>query len=234
MPQLDLVPIEGASHGNSDGRTRRARASWTPRGLPAIQRAEVDAAARKRPTSLSAYDLYLRALPCLHRMTGDGLEEALELLYRALALEPAYSAAAAVAAVIRGYRIAAGRAHHSADLEERLRLIRLAVETDPNDLDVLGHCSRQLAFGGADFDGATEMADRAASMYPNSAFAWNQRGWVYMYCARPGEAVDFFRRAIGLAPATRCNMTCFVDWLSSLSNSPATVRRSKQPAGASD
>jgi len=80
---------------------------------PAIQRAEIDAAARKRPTSLSAYDLYLRALPCLHRMTSDGLAEALELLYRALALDAGYSAAAALAAVIRGYRIAAGFAHHT-------------------------------------------------------------------------------------------------------------------------
>src|SRR6476619_5211772 len=44
------------------------------------------------------------------------------------------------------------------------------------------------------------MVDRAASMYPNSAFAWNQRGWVYMYCARQAEAVEFFRRAIRLSP----------------------------------
>ena len=151
------------------------------------------------------------------------------------ALDPAYSAAAALAAVIRGYRIAAGRAHHGADFEERLRLIRLAVETDPNDLDVLGHCARQLAFAGADFDGATEMADRAASMYPNSAFAWNQRGWVYMYCARPAEAVEFFRRAIRLSPRDPMQYDMlFVDWLSSLFNSPATMRRSRLPAGGFD
>src|SRR3954463_8188506 len=51
-----------------------------------------------------------------------------------------------------------------------------------------------------DFVGATEMADRAASMYPNSAFAWDQRGWVYMYCDRPAEAVKFFQKAIRLSP----------------------------------
>ena len=51
---------------------------------PAIQEAEIHAAARRRPTSLTAYDLYLRALPRYRSMTREGLEEALELVYRAL------------------------------------------------------------------------------------------------------------------------------------------------------
>jgi len=134
-------------------------------------------------------------------MTRDGLDEALELLYQALALDPRYSAAAALAGVILGYRRAGGLVRNSAgDVEEQLRLIRLAVDNDPDDLDVLGYCARQLAYTGTDFDGATEMVDRATSMYPNAAFAWDQRGWVYMYCARPSEGVEFFHKALGLSP----------------------------------
>ena len=178
---------------------------------PAIQEAEIHAAARRRPTSLTAYDLYLRALPRYRSMTREGLEEALELVYRALELDPRFSAAAAIAAVIRGYRWSGGFASATPeDLQEQVRLNRLAVDLDPNDPDVLGHCARNLAYTGADLDGATEMIDRATRLYPNSAFLWNQRGWVYMYGARPAEAVDFLARAMRISPrdAMHNDMLC--------------------------
>jgi tetratricopeptide (TPR) repeat protein len=91
-----------------------------------------------------------------------------------------------------------------------VRLNRLAVDLDPNDPDVLGHCARNLAYTGADLDGATEMIDRATRLYPNSAFLWNQRGWVYMYGARPAEAVDFLTRAMRISPrdAMHNDMLC--------------------------
>ncbi len=200
---------------------------------PAIQQAEIDAAVRKRPTSLSAYDLYLRALPGLHRMTREGLNEALELLYRALELDPKYSAAAALASSIRGYRRAAGIAPCTPeDIAEQLRLTKLAVDADPNDLDVLGHAARQLGYMGADFDSAMEMTDRATMLYPNSAFAWDQRGWVCMYCARPAEAVQSFHKAIRLSPRDPmqydmlCGMAFALIQLGRYDEAAETARRS--------
>ena len=65
---------------------------------PSLRQAEIERAKRKRPDSLDAYDLYLRALPHAQvAMPGDG-EKALLWLQKSLALEPDYAAAHALAA----------------------------------------------------------------------------------------------------------------------------------------
>ena len=57
---------------------------------PSIQRAEIERARRKRPDSLDAYDLYLRALPHAFANTPEDSDVALRILKEALSLEPAY------------------------------------------------------------------------------------------------------------------------------------------------
>src|SRR6185369_10045547 len=54
---------------------------------PKIFQIEIDLAAR-RPSNLSAYDLCLRAFPHLRSWTPGGLAEALQLLSRALEIDP--------------------------------------------------------------------------------------------------------------------------------------------------
>src|SRR6266849_1288437 len=61
---------------------------------PTVYKAEIDLAARRRPTNLSAYDLCLRAQPHFYSMTREGLAEALQLAHRALELDPRYGFAA--------------------------------------------------------------------------------------------------------------------------------------------
>jgi adenylate cyclase len=51
-----------------------------------------------------------------------------------------------------------------------------------------------------DFDTAREMVDRAVALNPNSALAWEQRGWTCAYAAQDEEAVRSFERAIRLSP----------------------------------
>ena len=51
---------------------------------PSVRRAEIDRARRKRPDSLDAYDLYLRALPHVHANTAAESEKALRLLDNSL------------------------------------------------------------------------------------------------------------------------------------------------------
>jgi adenylate cyclase len=168
---------------------------------PRLRQAEIEAAARKRPYSIAAYDLYLRALPHFHSMTREGLDEALRFLYQALEADPRYSAAAGLAALIRGYRTASGWAESPPqEIEESLRLARLAVDLDSNDPEALSCAGRMMGYAGRDYQGAVEMVDRATQLCPNSAFAWSNRGWTYVYAARPAEAVDFLQRAIRFSP----------------------------------
>jgi adenylate cyclase len=168
---------------------------------PRLLRAEVEIASRKRPANLSAYDLYLRALPRYHSMTREGFEEALRLLNRALELDPHYCAAAALIAVARVYGTAQGWiTNASEEMQEALRYARLALAIDPNDSDALSIAGRCMAYFGADFQAAMELSQRATQLCPNSASAWSQCGSACVYAARPTEAVHAYRRAMRLSP----------------------------------
>src|SRR4029079_10854908 len=60
---------------------------------PSMRRAEIDRVKRKRPDSLDAYDLVLRAQPDVDSGMPAQVTRALVLLERALALEPDYALA---------------------------------------------------------------------------------------------------------------------------------------------
>jgi adenylate cyclase len=44
------------------------------------------------------------------------------------------------------------------------------------------------------------LADRAVALNPNSYWAWNCRGWVYLVAGLPEEAIRSFERAIRMSP----------------------------------
>ena len=58
---------------------------------PNLRKAEIERVKRKRPESLDAYDLVLRALPFVHKWMPDGAATAIPLLQKALELEPSYA-----------------------------------------------------------------------------------------------------------------------------------------------
>jgi len=55
---------------------------------PTLRQAEIERAKRKRPDSLDAYDLYLRALPFAFAAMPQDADKALALLERAIEFEP--------------------------------------------------------------------------------------------------------------------------------------------------
>jgi TolB-like protein/DNA-binding winged helix-turn-helix (wHTH) protein len=65
---------------------------------PEVRRAEIERARRKRPESLDAYDLYLRALPHFRGTDPVTRGEAVRLLEASIALDPGLAAALAYAA----------------------------------------------------------------------------------------------------------------------------------------
>ena len=77
-----------------------------------------EAAKRKRPQDLSAYDLYLLGIEAKHRLTEESVEEAVRLLKQSLAVDPKFARAwtglAWAYQVLRGFvgghaRVTAGR-----------------------------------------------------------------------------------------------------------------------------
>src|SRR3546814_2331537 len=71
---------------------------------PSLRRAEIDRARRKPTEKLDAYDCYLRALPRFGTLTREGVGEALRLLDRAIAIDPQFALAKALAARCYAWR----------------------------------------------------------------------------------------------------------------------------------
>jgi adenylate cyclase len=168
---------------------------------PAIYKAEIDLAARRRPASLSAYDLYLRAQSNFFLMTREGVAEALQLSHRALELDPRYGLAAFVAGCCHMINIAQDWAPDlKRETEKATHFFRLALSIDENDPDVLATVGFAKSFLTDDFNTAAEMVDRAVALNPNSAHAWNHRGQAYLLGGQCAESVRSFERGIRLSP----------------------------------
>src|SRR5437879_10658523 len=65
---------------------------------PTLRHSEIERARRKRPDSLDAYDLYLRALPDAFAAMPEDADKALALLGKAIQLDPDFAAAHALIA----------------------------------------------------------------------------------------------------------------------------------------
>jgi adenylate cyclase len=66
---------------------------------PKLRQSEIERASRKPTANLTAYDFYLRALAQSYRYTEAGLADAVVLARQALAIDPSYTPAAAMADV---------------------------------------------------------------------------------------------------------------------------------------
>jgi adenylate cyclase len=168
---------------------------------PSIRRVEVERARSKRPETLAAYDLVMRAFPHLwaHRMAEN--PQAIAYLSRALELEPNYGLAAALGAWARGQQVAYNWAIDvAAERAEGERLIEVATQTvgdDPTALTALASAMMQL---GGDVGEALRLADKALALDPNHAWAWMRRGFGLVYTGRPEEGLAAFEQAARLSP----------------------------------
>jgi len=176
---------------------------------PKLLQTEIELAARRRPDNLSAYDLYLRAMPRFYSMTREGSAEALQLFNRALEIDSRFGVAATVAASCRQLNIIQGWAPDlKSENEEVARLLRVALGIDENDPEALATAGNLTLLSG-DLDAAKEMVDRAVALNSNSAFVWNQRGYLYQGSGQAEEAIRSFERAIRLSPLDPMNFMAF-------------------------
>jgi adenylate cyclase len=135
---------------------------------PKLLQTEIAIATRRRTESLTAYDLYLRALQQFSLSSREGVAEALRLTERALELEPRFDAAAAMAGICHMQRVLLGSAiDPQFERNEAVRLSRLALSIDDGDAEWLADAALISAFMVGDCESAIEMADRAVALNPN-------------------------------------------------------------------
>src|SRR4029077_6486339 len=139
--------------------------------------AEIARSRRKRPENLDAYDLVLRAYPSVWSLERAANKAALKLLDQAIAIEPDYQLALALAAWCHAQQSVY---NWTMDLDaarsETLRLARAAAALggeDPTVMTVLRAAHTIVR----NYEIAGRMLEKALTLDPNSAWAWNRSGW---------------------------------------------------------
>ncbi len=172
---------------------------------PQIRKAELDRARRKRPDNLQAYDLYLQALPTMqagHRRQQDEYSKVLEVLYRAIALDPGFAPALAATAWAHERRLTRG---HPAppgidDAAEAIALADRAVAADPDDAMVLAIAGVLYVTIRDDNAGGLGLIRRAAAFNPNSLLVANIAGYAFFHAGEFDESIEHYLRGRRLSP----------------------------------
>jgi adenylate cyclase len=177
---------------------------------PSIRIAEIERSRRKRPQDLGSYDYTMRAMPHVWALEKDEAAKALDLLEKALAIDPNYPLALSLAGWCHAQRsvynwvedIAASQAKARAMAERAAELSG----DDPIILAILGAVHTFVR----NFGTARVLLDRAVALDPNAAWAWSRLGWVETYSDRPQEAIGHFERALRLSPLDPMNFNNYV------------------------
>ena len=170
---------------------------------PTLQAAEIRYSIERPTEDLTAYDLYLRARAVASSYEREHLAQALDLLGQAIAREPRYGPALAVAATYRVDLENYDWADHRAEEENRraaVDLAREALRVAADDPGVLGRAAIVLGRFGEDIDAALALIDRALVLNPSFAFGWYWSGWLRLFAGQADLAIEHFETSMRLNP----------------------------------
>ena len=167
---------------------------------PEMARLEREAAVRRLPVNLGAWDCYQRGLFHLWGFTEPGMKEAEAMFRRAIELDPGFARAhGGLAYVLLQETVVGDRDAREDRLEEALRASRAAVSLDNQDCMNLCVLGRVHAFR-HDFEEAIELLREAVALNPSFAQAHYALGCTMIWSGRPREGLVHIERAAVLSP----------------------------------
>ena len=166
---------------------------------PNLRQAETERAKRKRPDSLDAYDLYLRAFPHAYANTPEDSREALRLLDQALRLEPTYAAAHAIAAWCHEQLYHRG-GFREEDKTATLRHSALAIAHGADDATALCMAGFAMALVSRDFEAGISAIDRSLALNTSYAAGFAYSAILRAFAGQYETAIEHALRAIRLNP----------------------------------
>jgi adenylate cyclase len=166
---------------------------------PTLRQSEIERARRKRPDSLDAYDLYLRALPYAFTAMPEDADKALALLGKAIELEPDFAAAHAIIAFCHEQRYLRGGMQEETRIAA-LRHARHAIAAGGDDASALATAGFVIAVTGHDYETALTAFDRSFALSSSSALALGYSSIVRAWRGDDAIAVEQANRALRLSP----------------------------------
>ena len=141
--------------------------------LPNVRGAEIERARRKPPEDLSAYDLTMRAFPLAFAASPGAAQQALDLLARAMEINPADALPVALAAWCHAQLVTYNGTRALADEKAcALRLAQRANVLDANDdpLVITARCAVHTMLN--DLETGASLLERALALDRTSPWAW--------------------------------------------------------------
>jgi TolB-like protein/DNA-binding SARP family transcriptional activator len=168
---------------------------------PYLHEAEMSRVRVKRPDSLEAYDLFLRAQENMHNSSRSVFEASEALFDAAIAKDPHYSAALAWRAYWHVLRVGQGWSPDPVDdAVQADRFARAAIEcnsTEPMALAVHGQVASYLY---KDFDLAFRRFEAALRINANAAPAWMWSAAAHAWMGNGPRAIEEINKAMALSP----------------------------------
>jgi TolB-like protein len=169
---------------------------------PSLRDAEIERVRRKRPDSLDAYDLVLRAIPHVYVAMPEESAMAIPILEKALSLEPDYAGAHGLLAWC--HEILFVRAGFKEENRvAAIRHARAAVTHGRDDATALALGAFVIGLVEHDRVAALDAFERALALSPSSVFTLFLGCTVLAYAGEAERAIDWGERALRVSPFDR-------------------------------
>jgi adenylate cyclase len=167
---------------------------------PTLEAGEISRSGRRTTNDLTAYDLYLRALPVVLAFSlNDRVLAAMPPLEEAIKRDPRYGLALSLAAVAHAQLFDWG---HNRDDNRRKGVERAhhALEAAGDDPDVLVNGAFALSFLGGDIGTQIALIEKALTLNPSFARGWGLSGPLRTWAGQHDLAIEHAERSLRLNP----------------------------------
>ena len=165
-----------------------------------LEAADFERIKRKPPQDLAAYDCVLRSKILHHDGTKEANSEALQILDKAIEIDPGYAQAYAWKACTLRQAVLRGYTAEPEDFNaQRIDNAKKALALDENDMECL-RILCEINMEQEDLDKAEHYHDRAFALNPNDPRMLAQRGELMVWLGRPEEGAEWVQKAMELDP----------------------------------
>ena len=164
-----------------------------------VEAGALERAGRKPTENMAAYECVATAKTLHHRSMREANTKAMDLIERAIVLDPKYAHAHAWKACIAGQQLTYGWCDADAGLRAIEEEATTAAALDDNDSDV-HRILAALRLRQHDYERAAYHQGRALSLNSNDDLIVVQQGEILTWLGQPEEGIEWIRKAMRLNP----------------------------------